>query len=429
MGVSTPSRVFAARLAGTGVFDPNRDRVGKVHDVVVVDRPNGALRAVGLVVEVAGRRRVFLPLSRVTSMDTGSVISTGLVNMRRFEQRGNEHQVVGELLDRVVTLSERDGGGQARLVDVGFELRRGRDWDVTKLYVRRTASGGLFRRGETLVVEAGSVTGLGDVQTDQGAASLIATLDGLHAADVAEVLHDLPETRRVEVAAELDDERLADVLEELSEEDAVTILTALEAGRAADVLDAMQPDDAADLVSELPEQTAQELLELMEPEEADDVRRLLAYDEHTAGGLMTTEPVILGPEATIAAALAHVRRQDLAPALATVVFVVRPPLETPTGRFLGVVHLQEMLREPPHDSIGTILDKDVEWVLPSDPLGKVTRLLATYNLTALPVLDEERRLLGAVSADDVLDRLLPDDWRDADDDVTDASLTPGGRRG
>ncbi|TNU76022.1 magnesium transporter [Miniimonas arenae] len=427
--MSTPSRVFAARLAGTAVFDPNRDRVGKVHDVVVVERTNGALRAVGLVVEVAGRRRVFVPLSRVTSMDPGAVITTGLLNMRRFEQRGNERQVVAELLDRTITLAEKDGGGQARLEDIGFELRRGRDWDATKLFVRRTASRGLFRRGETLVVEADSVLGLQGTQENQGAASLIATLDGLKAADVAEVLHDLPGTRRVEVASELDDERLADVLEELSEEDSVEILTALESDRAARVLDAMQPDDAADLVGELPEDTARELLELMEPEEADDVRRLLAYGEHTAGGLMTTEPVILGPEATIASALAHVRRRDLAPALATLVFVARPPLETPTGRFLGVVHLQAMLREPPHDAVGTLLDSDVEWVLPTDPLGKVTRLMATYNMTALPVLDGERRLLGAVSADDVLDRLLPDDWRDADDEVTDASLTPGVTRG
>lgn len=425
----TPTRVFAARLAGTGVYDPNRDRVGKVHDVVVVLRTGGALRAVGLVVEVAGRRRVFVPLSRVTSMDPGAVITTGLLNMRRFEQRAGELQVMAEILDRRVTLASADGGGTARVEDLGFELRRGRDWDVTKMFVRRTVSGRLFQRGETVMVGADSVTGLTAAQPDQGAASFVATLADQHAADVAEVLHALPAARRVEVAMELDDERLADVLEELSEEDAAEILTGLELGRAADVLDVMQPDDAADLVQELPAHMAEELLELMEPEEAQDVRRLMAYGEHTAGGLMTTEPVILAPEATIAAGLAHVRRRDLAPALATMVFLVRPPLETPTGRFIGVVHLQEMLREAPYDSLGSIVDDDIEWVLPSDPLGKVTRLLATYNLTVLPVLDEDKHLLGAVSADDVLDRLLPDDWRDADDAVTDVSLTPGGSRG
>jgi len=124
----------------------------------------------------------------------------------------------------------------------------------------------------------------------------------------------------------------------------------------------------------------------------------------------------------VAAALAHARRSDVTPALAAIVFVVRPPLETPTGRFLGVAHIQRMLREPPHEAVGTILDKDIEAVGPDAPIGRVTRLLATYNLTALPVVDAERRLLGAVSVDDVLDHLLPDDWRDADDDVTDTSL-------
>ena len=156
---------------------------------------------------------------------------------------------------------------------------------------------------------------------------------------------------------------------------------------------------------------------------------------------MTTEPVILGPETTITTALAQIRRQDLPPALAALVFVVRPPLETPTGRFLGVVHFQKLLREPPHVSVGSVLDSDIEWVRPDAPLGRVTRLLAAYDLLALPVLDGEKRLLGAISVDDVLDHMLPDDWRETDDDADEASLgtqTPassafpvrrGGRRG
>src|SRR5690606_1360535 len=164
----------------------------------------------------------------------------------------------------------------------------------------------------------------------------------------------------------------------------------------------MQPDDAADLLSELPVEQAAELLELMEPEEARDVRRLLAYEDDTAGGLMTTEPVILGPETTIASALAHVRRQDLTPALASMVFVVRPPLAPPTGRSLGVVHFQRLLREAPHEQIGGLLDTEIERVTADVHLGQLTRLLATYNLLALPVVDDERRLLGAVSVDDVL---------------------------
>ncbi|TQL03513.1 magnesium transporter MgtE N-terminal domain-containing protein [Cellulomonas sp. SLBN-39] len=432
---SVGTRVFVARLAGTKVFDPLGDEVGRVRDVVVLVRLKGAPRAVGLVVEVPGRRRVFVPLTRVTAVDAGQVISTGLVNMRRFEQRASETLVVGELLDRTVDLV--DGSGTATVEDVAIELQRSGDWYVTKVFVRRTEHrGGLLRRrGETMLVPIDQVRTLARASAAQGAELLLAQYEDLKPADLADVLHEMGVTRRLEVATALDDERLADVLEELPEDDQVAILRAMELTRAADVLEAMQPDDAADLLGELPSEQAAELLELMEPEEAKDVRRLLAYEDNTAGGLMTTEPVILGPETTIAAALAHVRRQDLTPALASLVFVARPPLETPTGRFIGVVHLQRLLREPPHGSIGQIVDTDIEPVTADAPLMTVTRELATYNLLALPVVDDQRRLLGAVSVDDVLDHLLPDDWRETDDEPgpftrpTPAVTARGVRRG
>lgn len=416
--MSAATRVFVARLAGTAVFDPLGDQVGRVRDVVVLVRAKGAPRAVGLVVEVPGRRRVFLPLTRVTSVDAGQVISTGLVNMRRFEQRAMETLVVSELLDRTVTFV--DGSGQATVEDVSIAKQRTGDWFVDQLFVRRRTQQkgalGLRRRGDTLVVPVDAVTGLAGSTGTQGAALLLEAYEDLKPADLADVLHDLGDTRRLQVATALDNERLADVLEELPEDDQVAILSGLDTDRAADVLEAMQPDDAADLLHELPDEQAAELLELMEPEEARDVRRLLAYEEDTAGGLMTTEPVILGPETTIATALAQIRRQDLPPALAAMVFVARPPLETPTGRFLGVAHFQKLLREPPHASVGSVVDTDTEWVTPDAPLGRVTRLLAAYDLLALPVLDTEKRLLGAVSVDDVLDHMLPDDWRESDDE-------------
>lgn len=423
---SAGTRVFVARLAGTAVFDPIGDKVGLVRDVVVLLRATGAPRAVGLVVEVPGRRRVFLPLTRVTSIDAGQVISTGLVNMRRFEQRSSETLAVGELLDRKVELT--DGSGEAVVVDLAIEQQRTRDWQVSKLYVRRVpqGKGGLMRRrrGETLIVGIDEVRSLAG-GSDQGAELMLASYDDLKPADLADVLHELGSTRRREVASALANERLADVLEELPEDTQVDILSGLGVERAADVLDVMQPDDAADLLAELPAEQATELLELMEPDEARDVRRLLEYDDDTAGGLMTTEPVILGPETSIAAALAHVRRQDLTPALASMVFVVRPPLETPTGRFLGVVHFQRLLREAPHEQLGSFLDSEIEPVPVDAPLGRLTRLLATYNLLALPVVDDERRLLGAVSVDDVLDHLLPADWREADAEHTDRAIVGG----
>ena len=413
-----------ARLIGTSVFDPLGDEVGKVHDVVVLLQMRGEPRAVGFVIEVSSRRRVFLPLSRITAIEPGAVITTGLMNIRRFTQRHVETLVVGELLDRVVTM--RDGSGTVTVRDVAIERDRGMDWKVTRLFVQRASSGPLgLRRGETFTVRPDEVSGLAASADQQGATALLATLEDLKAADLADVMRDLPQDSQMRVAAELTDERLADVLEELGNEDAVALLSRLEAGRAADVLDAMQPDDAADLVADLPQLKAAELLGLMEPEEAEDVRRLMAYDEYTAGGLMTTEPIILPPESTVATFLAQSRKAEVPPALAAVGFVCRPPLESPTGKFVGMIHFQRALRERPQRMVGSIVDTDVDSVRPEDSIGTVTRLLATYNLTALPVLDDAGRLLGAVSVDDVLDHLMPDDWRVADEAVTDETIERG----
>ena len=414
---TSPTRVYAARLAGLAVFDPSGDQVGRVRDVVVVLGATRA-RAVGLVVEVPGRRRVFLPLTRVTSMEATQVITTGLVNMRRFEQRAAETLVLAELLDRSLELT--DGSGAVVVEDVGLEQSRGHDWVVTRLFVRRTrpnrGSGRLRRRGESFLVELDEVGSLvAQGVGPQGAASLLAAFDELKAADLAEVLHAMAPKRRREVAAALDDEKLADVLEELPEDDQIEIVTGLKDERAADVLEAMEPDDAADLLSDLDEETAAKLLAIMEPEEAAQVRRLLAYDEDTAGGIMTSEPVVLPPEATVAEALAMVRRAELAPAMAAAVFVCRPPLEAPTGRFIGVVHVQRLLREPPHSQLGNAVDRALE-PLPTDAkLLSISRHLATYNLVSAPVVDTDGRLVGVVTVDDVLDHLLPDDWREQED--------------
>ena len=174
----------------------------------------------------------------------------------------------------------------------------------------------------------------------------------------------------------------------------------------------MDPDDAADLMAELPPETAEALLQLMEPEEAEDVKRLMSYVENTAGAMMTSEPIILGPDATIADALAHVRNPDLTPALAALVYVCRQPLETPTGKLLGVAHIQRLLREPPSTLVAGALDDSMANLRPQASIEEVAAHLATYNLVAAPVVDENGHLLGAVTVDDLLDHMLPTNWRD-----------------
>jgi Mg/Co/Ni transporter MgtE len=178
------------------------------------------------------------------------------------------------------------------------------------------------------------------------------------------------------------------------------------------VLEEMSADDAADLINDLPPETAAHLLELMEPDEAKDVRRLMSYGEETAGGMMTPEPVILPPDATVAEALARVRNEDLTPSLAALVYVCRAPLETPTGKLLGVAHIQRLLREPPSELVAGVLDTGIDFLRPEATIEDVSMFLATYNLVAAPVVDEDGRLLGTVAVDDLLDHLLPEGWRD-----------------
>ncbi len=418
-----PTRVYIARLAGITAFDPNGDAVGKVRDVVVTLRTGRQTpRVLGLVVEVLGRRRVFLPMTRVTAVDVGQVITTGLLNLRRFEQRPAEILVLGELLDRRVTMLD-DGSG-VTVEDIAMEETRTREWRIARVHVRRPGKG-LRRRGEAFTVDWDEVTGFSLHEEGQGAANLLATFDKLRPADLATVLHGLSPKRRAEVAAALDDERLADVLEELPEDDQVEILSKLEGARAADVLEAMAPDDAADLLGDLPPEDAAKLLDLMEPEEAGPIRRLLSYHEDTAGGMMTTEPVVLSPDATVAEALARVREPELSPALASTVFVCRTPLETPTGRFIGMVHIQRLLREPPGSLVSAVIDTDLEPLRPDASLRAVTSFLATYNLVAVPIVDDADHLLGAVTVDDVLDHLLPADWREQPNNDH-AGLVPDG---
>ncbi|WP_460775199.1 magnesium transporter MgtE N-terminal domain-containing protein [Microbacterium sp. GXF7504] len=408
-------RVFVARLAGCAVFDPSGDRLGKVRDVVVIYRTDDSPRVVGLVVEIPGRRHVFLSINRVTTIESGQVITTGLINVRRFQQRGGEVRVIAELVGRKVTLG--DGGGQAVIEDVAIERDRLGEWSVGQLFLRKPkTSASPFAKGPTTFAHWNEVHQRQRPGEAQSAEHLAASYADLKPADLANTLLDLPDERLIEVAEELTDDRLADALEEMPEEEQVHILEALGDERAADILDHMEPDDAADLLGQLPEDRLEELLELMEPEEAEDVRTLLQYGPETAGGLMTPEPIVLSADATVAEALALIRRHELHPALAAAVFITLPPYETPTGRLLGVVHFQRMLRYPPHERLGAIIDDSLEAVAPSAPASEVARLLASYNLVSLPVVDAAGRLLGAVSVDDVLDFLLPDDWRAGDED-------------
>lgn len=428
MAVST--RVFVAQVDGLPVFGPNGESIGKVQDVVTALRlDRRPPRVLGLTVELPNRRPIFVPMGRVTSLEPREVVlSTGTVSLRQFEQRALELRVLGQLVGQQVQLGTT--ASPATVVDAAIERERTKDWVLNRLAVRERR-GRLARRGPVQVVGWTDVRGLDPAQlTGQlvpGPQRVLASFEGLRAADAAGLLRELDDTLRYQVADLLDDDRLADVIQELPEDDQKDLLAHLDEARAADVLEAMDPDDAADLLAELMPGVRERLLGLMEPEESAPVRRLMQYSFDTAGGLMTPEPVVVGPDATIAEALARVRSPELTPALASMVFVCRPPQATPTGRYLGCVHTQRLLREPPFDLVAGAIDIELGRLSPQAALSDVTRYFASYNLVCAPVVDDEEHLLGAVTVDDVLDHLLPDNWRE--DGLPEDDLPVSDRRG
>lgn len=408
--VTSAQSIFISRIRGLPLLDTAGDQVGKVRDVVLQNRPDRrAPRVKGLVVELFALRRIFFPMERVHSIDANQVIISGVVNTRRFEPREAENLAIADLFDRPV---QRRGHPQLfTIYDLAVKEVRQRDWELSEVALREQARRRPFAKPHIQIVPWDEVPDFAFTPGQGGADQVLAELQEMKPADVARELHDMDPKRRAEVVQAMDDELLAEALEELPEDEQVEVIQSLEADRAADVLEEMDPDDAADLIAELAPEVAEDILERMEPEEAEDVRSLLTYDAATAGGLMTPEPVILAPDATVADALALMRDEELPPALACLAFVCRTPLDTPTGRFLGGVHIQRLLREPPSTLAASLVDNSIRPLPPSANIALVSRYFATYDLVCAPVVDDQRRLLGAVTVDDVLDHILPNDWR------------------
>jgi len=205
------------------VYGPDGEPIGRVRDLVAMLRiGRQPPRALGLVVELTTRRRIFVPMLRVTAIDPSAVtLVTGSVNLRRFNQRPNEVLVIGELLDaRVRIMTTGTEAREAVVVDVAMEQTRTRDWLLTKVAVRERG-GRLTRRGPVQVLDWEAVSGLSlaDMaeagQNNQRADQLLALFETMRAVDVATALRELPTRRRYQVVDALDDERLADVIEEL----------------------------------------------------------------------------------------------------------------------------------------------------------------------------------------------------------------------
>jgi CBS domain-containing protein len=394
--------IYAFRVVRLPLLDAGGSEIGKIVDVVVVPgRPGTPPRVVGFVAS-SQRRRIFVNSARVAGVDNDGVrLRSWDVDLHPFKRRPGEKLIAAEMIDRTVR-------GET-VSDIGLrevEDGRIRRWEVATVRLARRNS--LRRRSNFRLAEWRELPELWAAPNE--AAAEAARLRDMHPSDVAGVVRALPLSQRRQLAAAMDDDRLADLLEELPEEEQLRLIEGLDLDRVVDVLDEMEYDDLADLLHEMPIQQRTAILEAMDEEEAEVVSRLLSYEEGTAGGMLTPEIIILGPDDKVAEALAQLRDPDWTPSIASQVFICQAPMRPPTGRFLGVVFMQRLLREPPSMELSRCIEQ-VSSVRPNTPDREVFEEFASYDMLALPVLDDAGRLLGAVSVDDVVDRMLGSGWR------------------
>ena len=394
--------IYAFRISRLPLLDAGGASIGRLEDIVVVPGHAGsAPRVVGFTA-MSQRRRIFVNAGRIAELGVdGARLRSWDIDLHPFKMKPGERLLGRDVIDRRV--------GAEVVSDVAMRERIDTStggWEVA--HVRLAQRGALGRRPSHRLVDWHEVGHLFAAATEMAAEA--ARLHDMHPTDVAAVIRSLPLTQRRQLAEAMDDDRLADVLEELPESEQVGLIEGLDMERLLDVLDEMEVDDLADLLAEMPGEKRARILEAMDDEDADMMRQLLSYEEGTAGGLMTPEIIILGPTSTVAEALAQIRDPEWLVSIAAQVFVCRPPYKSPTGKYLGVVHFQRLLREPPSMELGRCLETEPT-ITPDISDREVAERLASYNMLSIGVCDEAGRLLGAITVDDVLDRTLPTGWR------------------
>jgi CBS domain-containing protein len=388
------SMFWSSRVLRRGLLDGDGSTIGTVVDILLSPALRGQAPTLRGFVAQVDRRRIFVHQARVDAVGLDGVhLRGGTVDLRQFKKRPGELLVSTE----VVGVAGADGP----VTDVGFveSDRQDGTWQIGAV---ATGAGRLRRR--TVATRPWSSIA-SQFATDTVTGDL-ARLRDMHKADAAAAIRSLSDERRAELTAALDASRLADVLEELPEDEQVEIIGRLETQDALAVLEEMETDDEIDLLKELPAADREELLAQMDDDEVVRLRSLLSYHEDTAGGIMNPEAVIIGPSTTVAEAIARLRDTDMPPALTMRVFVVEPPTTTPTGRFIGSVTLPRLLKEPPTHVVSDCVDTEVPTVLTSTAESEVANLLARYDLLAVPVIDAARRLVGVITVDDVIVRLI-----------------------
>ena len=415
-GAAAPSepavRLWLAELVGGQLVDSAGEKLGRVDDVIVrladADHPP----VTGLVGRIGGRQ-LFVPRERIGDMASGVVHLTGeTLNLRRFERRQGEVLLRHDVLDRrMIRVST------GRLITAhDIELARNGDWHVAGVDV---SPRGLLRRFLPLGMRShpDQTRTFVDWQDVEPFVSHVPTsrllmplrrLRRLHPAQIADIVEQASHEEGEEIitAVHQDPELEAEVFEELDTEHQVEFLRDRSDAEAAAVLDEMEADDAADLIIELDQDRRLHVLSLMPAGKQAKVRALLGYNADSAGGLMTTDFVAVSEDATVSQAIAAVRAADVPEQVAAGVFVVDAE-----KRWTGYVPLVTLVQHGDGLRVADLIEPGQPSFHPDDDFPEVALRMADFNLICAPVVDDDDRIIGAITVDDVLEAMLPDSWR------------------
>jgi len=413
-GAAADSRITLrlSRLLGRAVADRSGEPIGRVADIIVRLRGTDYPLVTGLVAAVGGRD-IFVPIDQVSSFEGEPLrLSSARLSLRHFERRD------GEVLLRADVLGHRlIDVRNARLVRAAdLELARdGPEWVLAGVDTRRRPRWrfGLAARGqdapadpgrdwhdfEWLIGHAGSARLRGP----------FARVRRLKPAQIADLLETASKDEETEILGRVhaDPELEADVFEELDEDLATRLLGARTDEEIAAVLARMRADDAADAIAELPQPRRRPVLDLLPPVQRAKVLTLMSYNSTSAGGLMAVDYVAVPSMVTVGDALARVRAAvTLQPEALTSVHAVDED-----DCLRGVARLVTLLQADPDAPVIDVSDTDPVRVGPDTDVPDVAVLMTDYNLITIPVVDDERRLLGVITVDDVLEVMLPEQWR------------------
>ena len=404
--------VHLSSLLDSRLVDPAGERLGRVDDLIVRLADGGYPPITGLKAQIGGRE-VFVPAERVARLEPRGVQLRGeKLDLGRFERREGEvllrHDVLGRRQINVV------GGRLVRANDLVLG-QIGDWWRVVGVdtgfrpLVRRLLPAA-FRRRATVrpFLDWASVEPFVGHVPSARLRMPFGRLSKLHPAQLADLVEAASHEEGEEIieAVGADRELEADVFEELDTEHQVEFLRERSDEDAAKVLATMEADDAADLLGELDQERREPVLVLLPWRNQRKIRTLLGYNPATAGGLMSPDYVALPEEHTVEAALAELRRTELPEETVTTVLTLDREQS-----LSGVVSVVMLLKEHPSTRLSDAKSPAPLTLAPDDDLAEIAMKMADYDLTIAPVVDDDGRVLGIVTVDDLLQVMIPDDWR------------------